>query len=159
MKPENPYREPLPRYVHGDFELIRQGREQGWDECQQSRIDAGYRKVPSVYTRVHEGIIRVGDIMIRPDNSLVVVDDEHILCGERIYFEHHKRPIVGCQLVCGETGNLVYRFQFPVNWQFWDYSWICPSCGGRHCSECDYESDGITIIVHDCGRFLGGERC
>ena len=64
-----------------------------------------------------------------------------------------KQPLPGSQLVCGESHGLIHRKQFPVNWQFWDYSWECPACGGRHCSECTYVSDGETITVYDCGRF------
>lgn len=48
MLPENPYREPLPRHVHPDYELVRKGQEQGWDECQKRLIDANWRPVKSV---------------------------------------------------------------------------------------------------------------
>lgn len=54
--------------------------------------------------------------------------------------------------MCAKTGEIVRRVDAPSWWAFTDRSWPCP-CGSIHCSECYYTSDGMTIIVEDCGRF------
>lgn len=61
--------------------------------------------------------------------------------------------VQGRRLVCGTSGVTVLSLPVLTTLEFADYSWPCEGCGGRHCSECSYESDGETITVHDCGRF------
>ena len=65
------------------------------------------------------------------------------------------RVLLGTRVVCGETGRLHLDglFPEPMWWEFADHSWSCNGCGSRHCSECFYETDGVTITVEDCGRF------
>lgn len=61
----------------------------------------------------------------------------------------------GRKIKCAKTGKLHCWYPEVRTFEFADYSWECKGCGGRHCSQCTYESDGETIIVHDCGRFDG----
>lgn len=65
----------------------------------------------------------------------------------------HPRVLKGKRIVCGETGETHLEQNEIVTFQFVDYSWPCEGCGGRHCSLCDYESDGETITVYECGRW------
>ena len=57
----------------------------------------------------------------------------------------------GKRIVC--NGKVHIELPEIQTFEFADYSWECNACGGRHCSECLYESDGETITVYDCGRF------
>ena len=57
------------------------------------------------------------------------------------------------RLVCGETGKELVRKRELCRWAFWDYSWICKSCGKTHCSNCSYILRGYTIRVYNCERF------
>lgn len=56
-------------------------------------------------------------------------------------------------LRCGGCGKLIQLYRTGVRMLFGNYSWDCPNCGVRFCSECEYqESRGIVTAVK-CGRF------
>lgn len=57
----------------------------------------------------------------------------------------------GKRIVC--SGRVHYEQSEVATFEFADYAWKCNICGKFHCSECEYESDGDTISVTDCGRF------
>ena len=59
----------------------------------------------------------------------------------------------GKRIVCAKSGKVHFEQEQIAIFQFHDYSWDCKACGGRHCSNCFYDSDGETITVIDCGRF------
>lgn len=61
--------------------------------------------------------------------------------------------IRGRKIVCGTTGRVHLEQDYISTVEFIDYSWRCRGCGGVHCSECGYSTDGETITVYDCGRF------
>ena len=54
---------------------------------------------------------------------------------------------------CAKSGKVHFEQEQVATFQFADYSWDCKACGGRHCSNCEYETDGNVIVVYDCGRF------
>ena len=59
----------------------------------------------------------------------------------------------GRRILCAKSGKIHYEQDEIATFEFADYSWHCNACGGTHCSNCFYESDGETITVWDCGRF------
>ena len=59
----------------------------------------------------------------------------------------------GRRLICEESGEVVRESGAVLPWEFADYSWPCPACGGRHCSECYYRQYGDSILVSECGRW------
>lgn len=61
--------------------------------------------------------------------------------------------IKGRRIFCDKAKAIHYEQKDISTFQFSDYSWECKACGGRHCSQCFYETDGETITVYDCGRF------
>lgn len=65
----------------------------------------------------------------------------------------HPKVLRGRRIVCATTGGVHFERAEVGTFQFVDYSWDCIACGGRHCSECCYETDGVTVTVTDCGRF------
>ena len=64
---------------------------------------------------------------------------------------------IGKRIFCSESGLIHYEQVEIAEFEFEDYSWHCNACGGRHCSNCFYETDGETITVRDCGRFAKKE--
>lgn len=63
-------------------------------------------------------------------------------------------PVPGHRVICLATYQVHLTVEdYGDGWSFWDYSWTCNACGGTHCSNCFYESDGENIYVTDCGRF------
>ena len=59
----------------------------------------------------------------------------------------------GRRIVCARSGATHLELPEARQFQFSDYSWPCSACGGTHCSNCFYETDGETVTVYDCGRF------
>lgn len=64
-----------------------------------------------------------------------------------------KNEVRGRRIFCDKAKKIHYEQEEVSVFHFADYSWPCNACGGRHCSECDYVTDGETIVVYDCGRF------
>ena len=63
------------------------------------------------------------------------------------------KVLKGKRILCAKSGKVHYEQDEVATFEFADYSWHCNACGGTHCSNCLYESDGETITVYDCGRF------
>lgn len=63
------------------------------------------------------------------------------------------KPLSGRRIYCERGKGIHYEQKEVALFEFADYSWDCNACGGTHCSQCWYETDGETITVTDCGRF------
>lgn len=64
-----------------------------------------------------------------------------------------KKALYGRRIYCERGKGIHYEQEEVALFEFADYSWGCNVCGGRHCSQCFYNTDGETITVTDCGRF------
>lgn len=59
----------------------------------------------------------------------------------------------GRVLKCGECGGLIRLFRSVTRMLFGNYSWACPNCGVRFCSECEYLEERGIVTAIKCERF------